>query len=188
MSVLRTIEVLALPRTSGARRVVELLHRHAVPFRWRNVDDDMEARRLLDRAAGDGSPVSYAVSIDGELLAMPSEASVRDRLGLPIDSPAAAFRAFVTGAAETIVVPRAGGSDLIVSAMDSADLTLCATVVDDELWIGAGDTRTLALHRLLTRIRRRDGSLGTDRGYGPPALGLSGLVTEMGSAMLPVSA
>lgn len=182
------IEVLARPRSAGARRIVGLLRRHAVQFRWRNVDDDLDALRLLERAPGTATPPSYAVSLDGHVLAAPTEASIRDRLGLPIESSAAAFRAFATGAAATIVVPRASGEDVIVAAVDSPDATVCATVFDNELWIGAGDNRTLALHRLLTRLRDRDGSVGADRGYGPPPIPLADLLAAEQPLAVPLSA
>ena len=65
---------------------------------------------------------------------------------------------------------------------------MCTTVVNDELWLGVGENRILALHRLLSRLRARDSALGEDRGYGPPAIRLAELLTHEQPLVVTLSA
>ena len=162
-----TVEVLGTPRSASARRIVELLRRNAVPYLWRNVEEDSAAHSVAQthRQIPDHRP--HLVVVADRVLVDPDESRVRDELGLPVESPAAAFRAFAAGATDTVVVGHGPAEDIIVTAHDSPDGAVCMSVHDGQIWLAVATTRLLALHRLVTRMRAGDPGFGADRGYGP---------------------
>jgi thioredoxin reductase (NADPH) len=75
----------------------EFLARNLVPYRWLDVENDPQARVLLDAAQADAGSLPVALLDDGEVLVAPGLPVLAERIGLRVRAERAAYDLVVVG-------------------------------------------------------------------------------------------
>ncbi len=75
----------------------QFLARNLVPYRWMDVESDVQARRLLELAGTDAGEMPVLVLDDGEVLAHPDLPAVAARIGLHLRAERDAYDLVIVG-------------------------------------------------------------------------------------------
>jgi thioredoxin reductase (NADPH) len=84
--------------SADGHRIRDFLARNLIPYRWLDVETDLEAAELRGLAGSADAPLPLVVLADGTSLSRPSIAALAERLGLHTQAEANAYDLVIVGA------------------------------------------------------------------------------------------
>ncbi|HZP94975.1 MAG TPA: FAD-dependent oxidoreductase [Candidatus Limnocylindria bacterium] len=114
------IKVYGAPWCPDCARSKKFLAEHRVPFDWLDIDQDREARRVVEELQRGGRSIPTIVFADGSTLIEPSDEELARKLGLRLEASRSFYEVAIVG----------GGPTGLAAALYAAREGISAVVVD----------------------------------------------------------
>ncbi len=115
-----SVKVYGAPWCPDCRRSKKFLAEHRVAFEWIDIDQDVEARRVVETLQGGGRTIPTIVFPDGSYLIEPSDDALARKLGLTLEASRHFYDLVIVG----------GGPGGLAAALYAAREGITAIVVD----------------------------------------------------------